>query len=129
MTIDTERLRELAAELGFWPATIDEADIKRHRRHNKNAHHCQARTEDLILAANECEGCVLVDGTVGGTIEGGDIGAIVKQLADADRMGYAGGWSTEVARESFLQVLVAAEDKTPHAIGKVIAVAFARNPR
>jgi hypothetical protein len=27
MTIDTERLRELAAELGFWPATTDEADI------------------------------------------------------------------------------------------------------
>ena len=24
MTIDTERLRELAAELGFWPATTDE---------------------------------------------------------------------------------------------------------
>ena len=28
MTIDTERLRELAAELGFWPATTDEADIE-----------------------------------------------------------------------------------------------------
>jgi hypothetical protein len=27
MTIDTERLREVAAELGFWPATTDEADI------------------------------------------------------------------------------------------------------
>jgi hypothetical protein len=27
MTIDTERLRELAAERGFWPATTDEADI------------------------------------------------------------------------------------------------------
>src|SRR5258705_13330040 len=37
MTIDTERLRELAAELGFWPATTDEADIERHRQHNKNA--------------------------------------------------------------------------------------------
>jgi hypothetical protein len=31
MTIDAERLRELAAELGFWPATTDEADIERHR--------------------------------------------------------------------------------------------------
>jgi hypothetical protein len=31
MTIDTERLRELAAELGFWPATTDEADIEHHR--------------------------------------------------------------------------------------------------
>ena len=27
MTIDKERLRELAAELGFWPATTDEADM------------------------------------------------------------------------------------------------------
>jgi hypothetical protein len=27
--------------------------------------------------------CVLVDGTVGGTTEGGDIGAIVEQLAAA----------------------------------------------
>jgi hypothetical protein len=25
MTIDTDRLRELTAELGFWPATTDEA--------------------------------------------------------------------------------------------------------
>jgi hypothetical protein len=33
MTIDTERLRELAAELSFWPATTDEADIERHREH------------------------------------------------------------------------------------------------
>ncbi len=43
MTIDTERLRELAAELGFWPATTDEADIERHRQHNKNADHWLAR--------------------------------------------------------------------------------------
>jgi hypothetical protein len=37
MTIDTERPGELAAELGFWPATTDEADIERHRQHNKSA--------------------------------------------------------------------------------------------
>jgi hypothetical protein len=36
-TIDTERLRELAAELGVWPATTDEADVEHHRQHNKNA--------------------------------------------------------------------------------------------
>jgi hypothetical protein len=45
---------------------------------------------------------VLVDGTVGGTTEGGDIAAIVEQLADAERMGYAGVWSTEIARDPFL---------------------------
>jgi hypothetical protein len=27
-------LRERAAELGYWPATTDEADIERHRQHN-----------------------------------------------------------------------------------------------
>ena len=43
---------------------------------------------------------MLVDGTVGGTTEGGDIRAIVDQLANADRMGYAGVWSTEVATGS-----------------------------
>ena len=45
---------------------------------------------------------MLVDGTIGGTAEGGDIGAIVEQVAKADRMGYAGVWSTEVARNPFL---------------------------
>jgi hypothetical protein len=44
MTIDAERLRELAAELGFWPATTDEADIERHRQHNKNADYWLARS-------------------------------------------------------------------------------------
>lgn len=43
MTIDTERLRELAAELGSWPATTDEADIERHQQHNKNADYWLAR--------------------------------------------------------------------------------------
>jgi hypothetical protein len=43
MTIDTERLRQLAAELGFWPATTDEADIERHRQLNKNADYRLAR--------------------------------------------------------------------------------------
>jgi hypothetical protein len=35
--INMNRLRELTAELGFIPATIDEADIELHRQHNKNA--------------------------------------------------------------------------------------------
>ena len=32
--LDMALLRELAHELGFWPATTDEADIERHRREN-----------------------------------------------------------------------------------------------
>ena len=31
MTIDTERLRELAAELGYWPASTDEEHVARLR--------------------------------------------------------------------------------------------------
>jgi probable F420-dependent oxidoreductase len=72
--------------------------------------------------------CVLVDGTVGGTTEGGDIGAIVEQLADAERMGYAGVWSTEIARDPFLPAVLAAEHTPRLTVGTAVAVAFARNP-
>jgi probable F420-dependent oxidoreductase len=71
---------------------------------------------------------VLVDGAVGGTAEGGNIGAIVQQLADADRMGYAGVWSTEVTRDPFLPTLLAAEHAPRLTVGTAIAIAFARNP-
>ena len=71
---------------------------------------------------------MLVDGTIGGTAEGGDIGAIVHQLANADRMGYAGVWSTEVARDPFLPLVLAAEHTPRLTVGTAIAVAFARNP-
>ena len=33
--IDWVRMRELARELGFWPATTNPEDIERHRRLNK----------------------------------------------------------------------------------------------
>lgn len=33
--VDGPKLRELAQELGFWPATTEPADIERHRRLNK----------------------------------------------------------------------------------------------
>ena len=41
---DMALLRELADELGFWPATTDEADIERHRAHNVNADSWLARS-------------------------------------------------------------------------------------
>ncbi|HXL61123.1 MAG TPA: hypothetical protein VN959_10720 [Mycobacterium sp.] len=41
--IDMNRLRGLTAELGFMPATIDEADIEHHRQHDKNADYWLAR--------------------------------------------------------------------------------------
>jgi hypothetical protein len=38
-------------ELGFWPATTDEADIEHHRQHNKNADYWLARVIDSITCA------------------------------------------------------------------------------
>jgi hypothetical protein len=53
--IDMNRLRELTADLGFMPATIDEADIERHRQHNKprrpgqfQGHQRPRRRRDLL---------------------------------------------------------------------------------
>jgi hypothetical protein len=37
-------LRELAAELWFWPATTNPDDIERHREHNVNADFWLARS-------------------------------------------------------------------------------------
>jgi hypothetical protein len=42
----TEKSRaELAAELGYWPATTDEADIAEHRRKNAAADASQTREQ------------------------------------------------------------------------------------
>lgn len=49
--IDMNRLRELTAELGFMPATTEEADIERHRQHNKNADFWLARSHSFITCA------------------------------------------------------------------------------
>jgi hypothetical protein len=43
MSLGMAKLRELAAELGYWPATTDEADIERHRQHNASADYWLAR--------------------------------------------------------------------------------------
>ncbi|HYN72750.1 MAG TPA: hypothetical protein VES60_09635 [Nakamurella sp.] len=37
-------LRELAAKLGFWPATTNPNDIERHREHTTNADFWLARS-------------------------------------------------------------------------------------
>jgi hypothetical protein len=55
MTIDTARLRELAAELGFWPATTDEADIEHQRQHNKNTDYWLARAHGFDHLRREHE--------------------------------------------------------------------------
>jgi hypothetical protein len=53
--LDLVRLRELAAELGFWPATTDEADIEHHRQHNKNADYWLARSHRIDHLRREHE--------------------------------------------------------------------------
>ena len=53
--IDMNRLRELTAELGFMPATTDEADIDRHRQHNKNADYWLARSHRFAHLRREHE--------------------------------------------------------------------------
>jgi hypothetical protein len=47
-------LRELAAELGYWPATTDEADIERHREHNTNADFWLARSRRFDHLKHRC---------------------------------------------------------------------------
>lgn len=42
--------REIAAELGYWPATLDPADLERHRRLNKALD--KAPSLDQVAAKN-----------------------------------------------------------------------------
>jgi probable F420-dependent oxidoreductase len=74
---------------------------------------------------------VLVDGNIGGSIDGtggADLAVIADQVAAADRIGYDGVWSTEVSRDPFLPLLLAADRSTRLQLGTAVAVAFARNP-
>jgi hypothetical protein len=59
--IDMNRLRELAAELGYWLATTVDADIDRHRQHNKNADYWRARSHRFGHLRREQEQ-VLIEG-------------------------------------------------------------------
>lgn len=72
-----------------------------------------------------------VDGNIGGSIDGtggADFGVITEQIAAAERVGFDGVWSTEVSRDPFLPLLVAAEKSSTLLLGTAVAVAFARNP-
>ena len=74
---------------------------------------------------------MLVDGNIGGSIDGtggGDLSVITDQITFADSVGYDGVWSTEVGRDPFLPLLLAAQQSTRLQLGTAVAVAFARNP-
>jgi probable F420-dependent oxidoreductase len=72
-----------------------------------------------------------VDGNMGGTVDGtggGDLGAIARQVAEAEAAGLDGLWTTETSRDPFLPLLLAADRSPTLTLGTAIAVAFARNP-
>ncbi|WP_109526722.1 MULTISPECIES: LLM class F420-dependent oxidoreductase [Nocardia] len=74
---------------------------------------------------------MLVDGNFGGVIDGtagGDLADLDEQIAAADRAGLDGIWTTEISRDPFLPLALAARQSTRLTLGTAIAVAFARNP-
>lgn len=74
---------------------------------------------------------MLVDGNIGGSVDGtagADLAALEAQIALADRVGYSGVWSTEVGRDPFLPLVVAARASASLTIGTAVTVAFARSP-
>jgi probable F420-dependent oxidoreductase len=74
---------------------------------------------------------MLVDGNIGGTVdgtEGGNLDVLNEQVDAAQRAGLDGVWSTETGHDPFLSLLLAARQSPTLQIGTAIAVAFARNP-
>jgi probable F420-dependent oxidoreductase len=72
-----------------------------------------------------------VDANIGGSIDGtggADRDVLVTQLAAAERIGLDGVWSTEVSRDPFLPLMIAADKTATLQLGTAIAVAFARSP-
>ena len=72
-----------------------------------------------------------VDGNIGGGIDGtggAELSGIAAQVGAAERIGYDGVWTTEVSRDPFLPLLLAADRSSTLTLGTAVAVAFARNP-
>lgn len=72
-----------------------------------------------------------VDGNIGGGIDGtggADLRVLADQVATAEKIGFDGVWSTEVNRDPFLPLVLAADRSTTLNLGTAVAVAFARNP-
>nr|WP_264027638.1 TIGR03617 family F420-dependent LLM class oxidoreductase [Mycolicibacterium pyrenivorans] len=72
-----------------------------------------------------------MDTNIGGGIDGtggADFGVLTDQVNAAERIGFDGLWSTEVSRDPFLPLLVAAQESPTMRLGTAVAVAFARSP-
>jgi probable F420-dependent oxidoreductase len=74
---------------------------------------------------------VYIDANIGGSIDGtggADLTVLAEQIAEAERIGYDGVWTTEVGRDPFLPLALAADKSATLQLGTAVAVAFARNP-
>lgn len=72
-----------------------------------------------------------VDSNIGGGTDGtggAAFGVLIEQIKQAQRLGFDGVWSTEVSRDPFLPLVVAAHEAPAIQIGTAVAVAFARSP-
>ena len=72
-----------------------------------------------------------VDSNFGGSIDGtggADLTVLAEQVATSERIGFDGIWSTEVARDPFLPLVLAAQRSDRLQLGTAVAVAFARSP-
>ena len=72
-----------------------------------------------------------VDGNIGGAVDGtggGDLAEVTAQVRDAETIGLDGVWATEVSRDPFFPLLIAADRSGSLTVGSAVAIAFARNP-
>ncbi|TAM64408.1 LLM class F420-dependent oxidoreductase [Mycobacterium sp.] len=72
-----------------------------------------------------------IDANIGGSVDGtggADLEGLAAQVATAELLGFDGVWSTEVSRDPFLPLMIAAERSRVLQLGTAIAVAFARSP-
>lgn len=74
---------------------------------------------------------MLIDCNIGGAVDGtpgGDADVIEQQARDAETLGFDGAWSTEVGRDPFLPLVLAARSTRRLTLGTGVAIAFARSP-
>ncbi|WP_273735353.1 LLM class F420-dependent oxidoreductase [Mycolicibacterium septicum] len=72
-----------------------------------------------------------VDVNIGGSIDGtggADLAVLTGQIGTAEELGFDGVWSTEVSRDPFLPLMLAADRSDRLQLGTAVAVAFARSP-
>ncbi len=74
---------------------------------------------------------MLIDVNIGGSIDGtagGDLDELADQISLAERVGCDAVWTTEVGRDPFLPLALAARHSKTLTLGTAVAVAFARSP-